>query len=187
VRREVWRGRPWAGFAMTVVRDEPDELVLYLAEGTAFAFPEGDWPGGRHPWHGRPAWVGHGVLHLHRPGDPYSIWAFWDGPDRRFAGWYVNLQAPFRRSERAIDTLDHELDIWIPEGGGRRWKDEDLLEASVATGRFTREEVAAIRADGKAVLAELDAGRRWWSDEWRTWTPDPAWTVPELPDDWETA
>jgi Protein of unknown function (DUF402) len=172
---------------MTVVRDEPDPLALYLAEGTRFAFPDGDWPGGRHPWHGRGAWSGHGVLHLHRPEEAHAIWVFWAGPERRFAGWYVNLQAPLRRTARAIETLDHELDIWIPADGAWQWKDEDLLEASVGTGRFTRAEVDAITAEGRRVAADLDAGRRWWSDEWKDWAPDPAWPVPELPTDWETA
>jgi predicted RNA-binding protein associated with RNAse of E/G family len=139
-----------------------------------------------HPWHDRDAWTGHGVLQLHRPGDPYAVWVFWDGPERRFAGWYVNLQAPFRRTPRALETLDHELDIWIPADGDWQWKDRDLLAASVGTGRFTGEEVATIRADGQRVTADLDAGRRWWSDEWKTWEPDPAWPVPELPGDWET-
>lgn len=187
VRREMWRGRPWLGFAVTVVRDDPDLLALYLAEGTRFAFPDGDWPGGRHPWHGRGAWTGHGVLQLQRPGDAHAIWVFWNGPGRRFAGWYVNLQAPFRRTTRGVDTLDHELDIWIPAGGAWRWKDEDLLEGTVGTGRFTREEVAAIRAEGDRLAVELDAGRRWWGDEWKAWRPDPGWPVPELPERWEHA
>ena len=185
VRREVWRGRPWSGWATTVVRDEPALLALYLAEGTRFAFPDGDWPGGRHPWYGRDAWSGHGVLGLHRPGDAYAVLVFWDGPERRFAGWYVNFQDPFRRTRLGVDTFDHELDIWIPDGASWRWKDEDLLEASVATGRFTAEEVAEIRAEGERVAADLDAGRRWWSDDWRTWEPDPSWPVPELPEGWE--
>lgn len=187
VRREVWRGQPWAGLAMTVVRDEPDVLALYLAEGTGFAFPDGDWPGGGHPWHGRGAWTGHGVLHLQRPGDAYAIFVFWEGLERRFAGWYVNFQDPFRRTAIGVDTFDHELDIWIADDGSWRWKDEDLLEQSVETGRFTREQVTAIRAEGQRFASDLDAGRRWWSDEWKSWKPDPAWPVPELPDAWESA
>jgi hypothetical protein len=98
----------------------------------------------------------------------------------------VNLQDPFRRTTIGIDTLDHELDIWIPDGGRWQWKDDDLLEASVGTGRFTQSEVDAIRAEGRRVAADLDAGRRWWGDEWQTWEPDPAWTVPELPPGWDS-
>lgn len=185
VRREVWRGKPWLVSPVRVVRDDPELLGLYLAEGTPFTFPAGDWPGGRHPWHGRASWSGHGVLQLHRPGEAHAVWVFWEGSARRFAGWYVNLQEPFRRTSLGVDTFDHELDIWVPDGGSWRWKDEDLLAASVRTGRFTADEVAGIRAEGERVAAELDAGRRWWSDEWRTWEPDPAWAVPQLPEGWD--
>lgn len=187
VLREVWRGRPWLVVPVRVVRDDADLVALYLAEGTPFHFPDGEWPGGRHPWHGRDAWKGHGVLQLHRPGSAHAVWLFWDGPERRFAGWYVNLQRPLERTRLGFDTLDHELDIWIPEGERWRWKDEELLEASVAAGRFTRDEVAAIRAEGARVAADLDAGRRWWSDGWKRWEPDPAWAVPRLPENWENA
>ena len=80
VRREVWRGKTWEGLIVFVVDDAPDLLVSYLPEGSPFGFPEGDWPGGRHPWHGRGGWEGHGVLMLQRPGESYAVWHFWHGP-----------------------------------------------------------------------------------------------------------
>ncbi len=187
LRREVWRRRPWAVMPVRVVEDA-DVLALYIAEGVPFGFPPGDWPGGEHPWRRKERWHGHGVLTLQRPGDAHAIWVFWRGPERRFAGWYVNFQAPFRRWARGIDTLDHELDIWIPAGGETwHWKDRALLEQRVADGRFTRDEAAAIRAEGDRVARELDAGRRWWSDAWAEWRPDPGWPTPSLPADWQTA
>jgi len=68
VRREVWRGSPWMAVSVIVVADEPDVLATYLPEGAQFAFP-GDGHGlGPHPWQGRGAWNGHGVLMLQRPG-----------------------------------------------------------------------------------------------------------------------
>ena len=42
-----------------------------------------------------------------------------------------------------------------PWHGRRRWK------GRVREGRF--------------IAADLDAGRRWWSDDWASWTPDHAW------------
>ena len=112
---------------------------------------------------------------LQRPGEAHAIWVFWRGPRRTFAGWYVNLQEPFRRTEAGYDTQDLELDIWVPAGGGWRWKDAELLERRVAEGRFTRTEAEAIWAEGRRVAAELDAGRRWWDEGWATWQPDPTW------------
>ena len=84
VRRETWRGRPWLGTVVFVVEDSPDLLATYLPEEAPFGFPDGDWPGptGRHPWHGRGTWEGHGVLMLQRPWESYAVWHFWDGPER---------------------------------------------------------------------------------------------------------
>ena len=173
---------------MLAVRDDPDVLARDIPEGAPLGFAPGDWPGGRHPWHGKTEWRGHGVLMLQRPDEAHAVWVFWRDPERRFAGWYVNFQAPFRRTRLGFDTLDHELDLWIPDGGERwEWKDRELLERRLAEGRFTPGEADAIRAEGDRVAAELDAGRRWWNDEWRDWQPDPGWPLPELPRGWESA
>lgn len=180
LRREVLNdGRAWLEVPVCVVRDEPELLATYLPEGTAFRFPEGDWPtpNGRHPWHGRAAWRGHGVLMLQRPGEAHAIWVFWDGPERAFAGWYVNFQEPFRRTPQGFDTQDLELDIWIPAGGDWEWKDADVLEQRIGEGRYTPAQVEATWAEGHRVAAELDAGRRWWDPWWALWEPEPAWAI----------
>jgi uncharacterized protein DUF402 len=187
VRREVWRGKPWLGTVVRVIEDRPDLLITHLATGAPFGFPEGDWPGGRHPWHGRGGWEGHGTLELIRPGDPYALWVFWEEPDRRFAGWYVNFQRPYVRTDLGYDTQDLELDIWIPDGKAWQWKDDELLDERVREGRFTEADAEEIRAHGARVAAELDAGRRWWDDSWRNWQPDPAWKTPPLPSGWDMA
>jgi hypothetical protein len=124
---------------------------------------------------------------LHRPGDAYSVWLFWDGPERRLARWYVNLQAPYRRTRGGIDTLDHELDLWSADGRTWQVKDEELLDARVAEGRFTAQEVAAIRQLGARLRSQLADGGRWWDEHWAEWRPDAGWPVPELPPDWDQA
>jgi hypothetical protein len=175
IRREVVNdGRCWARCTVRVVRDEPGLLATFLARGTEFDFPE---PELRHPWQedGKKRWRGHGVLMLQRPDEAHAIWVFWRGARRRFAGWYVNLQEPFRRTAEGYDTQDLELDIWVPARGGWQWKDAELLEQRVAEGRFTATQREEIWAEGRRVAAELDAGRRWWDDAWASWQPDPAW------------
>ena len=187
VRREVWHGRAWAGTTVIVVEDTHALLATYLPAGAPFAFPEGDWPGGRHPWHGRGAWEGHGTLMLQRPGDAYGVWVFWDGDDRRFAGWYVNLQEPFTRTAVGYDTLDHELDLIVDPNGDLEWKDVELLDERVRDGRFTTAEAEAIRGEAARVAADIDADRRWWSDDWIAWEPPSDWRPAPLPPGWDGA
>ena len=187
VRRDVWRGRPWVGWSGIVVDDSDDLLVLYMPEGGELAIAPGDFPGGAHPWSGKERWSGHGVLQLQRPGEMHAIWVFWTGAERELSSWYVNIQEPFRRTSIGFDTQDLELDLVIAPNGSWRWKDEELIAAWVDKGRWTADEVAAIRAEGDRIAAELDAGRRWWSDSWAAWEPDPSWPVPALPKGWEHA
>jgi predicted RNA-binding protein associated with RNAse of E/G family len=110
---------------------------------------------------------------------------FWFGDQREFRGWYVNLAEPIRRTERGFDTQDHELDVWIRPDGSWEWKDDELLDDWVARGRLSDEEVAEIRAEGARVVADVEAGRQWWSDEWSKGSPDPSWTGVELPPGWD--
>jgi hypothetical protein len=177
-RREVLNdGRSWMETPVRVVLDRDDLLATYLGRGTAFTFPAGDWPttNGRHPWYGREAWEGHGVLMLQRPGEAYAIWVFWFGEEREFRGWYVNLQSPFERRAEGFDTQDLELDIWAPVDAPWQWKDAELLQQRVEEGRFTPDQVEWIREEGERVAALLDAGEQWWDDAWASWTPDEGW------------
>lgn len=132
---------------------------------------------------------------LHRPGEAHSIDVFWAGEKlapgaadasgvRNFAGWYFNLQDPFRTAQ-GIDTLDHELDLWWPaDSTSHVWKDVELFEQRVAEGRYPGFD-HEIRAEAQRIAAALDAGQRWWDEGWAAWEPDPSWPVPVLPADWE--
>jgi hypothetical protein len=187
--REVWRGRPWLVKTGRVVQDSEDLLALYCPEGTPLGFPPDSWPWeGTHPWNCGPdtRWRGHGVLSLHRPDVAHAVWVFWDGPPRAFQGWYVNLAEPVRRTPRGIDTFDQELDIWVRPDGSYAFKDDEKLDGWIERGRWTPEEVEAIRAEGARIAADLDAGRRWWSDDWASWQPDPSWSPAELPPGWDS-
>ena len=133
LRREVRNGGwAWMQTRVRVVRDTPNLLVTYLAEGTPFEFPPGPET---HPWADRRAWEGHGVLMLQRPGESYAVWVFWYGPEREFRSWYLNLQEPFRRTADGYDTQDLELDLIVHTDGRVEHKDEELLADRVREGR----------------------------------------------------
>jgi len=175
--RETWRGRVVLAFPIRVVADRPDLMAVYIPSGAPLSFPD-PWPWGeQHPWQPRGRFQGHGVLVLHRPGDAYAVWVLWAGPDRRFQEWYVNLQDAFVRRDRGLVTFDHELDLRIFPDGSWQLKDSELLDERVRQGRFSSDDAAAIRACGDAVIAEVEAGRRWWHEAWSTWTPPPDWDL----------
>ena len=165
-----------------VVTDRPDVLVTYLPESAPFVFAAGH-PLGAHPWQEKPAWQGHGVLMLQRPGESYAVWHFWDGPERNFTGWYLNIQEPFRRTTLGFDTKDLELDIWAPAEGGRHVKDDELLDVRVDEGQFTPAEAARIRAIGNGIGDMLERNNRWWGD-WTSWSPEAHWVPLEPPANW---
>jgi hypothetical protein len=57
VWREAWRGRVYFGWPVRVVQDSAEQLAVYVAEGTKYAFTPGAWPfGAEHPWAGRDGW-----------------------------------------------------------------------------------------------------------------------------------
>ena len=111
---------------------------------------------------------------------------FWVGHERRFAGWYLNLEESFRRTATGYDSQDLELDVWIPVDGHWRFKDEEMVEQRVREGRFTDDQATAIRALGAQIATRLDRGERWWDKRWAaSFEPDPSWRAPAFPDGWE--
>ena len=172
------------GWGGVVVADADDLLALYMPEGSPLVFAP-DFFGEPHPWSHKDRWEGHGVLQLQRPGEMHAIWVFWQGAAREFGTWYVNVQEPFRRTGIGIDTQDLELDIVVGPDGSWRLKDDEKLDGWIERGRWTPEEVAAIRAEAARVTDMLDRGSRWWDEEWAAWRPDPAWPEPRVPNAWQ--
>lgn len=180
------RGRPTGALPTRLVSEAGP--VLWLAGGTASKWPGIGDRGIRQlsleerftiPWEPLDSsWWGDGVLIIGRRGRAHAIWLFRSDDD--FAGWYVNLEDPWRPWRLGFDTEDHTLDLWIDADGSWRWKDEDELAVALDVGFYTAEEAQAFRAEGEAVLAEWPFPTGW--EEWR---PDPAWPLPALPPDWD--
>jgi Protein of unknown function (DUF402) len=167
--REVLNsGHCWAACPVTVVRDEPGLLVTYWPEGMPFTFPPAPLV---HPWTGRGGWQGNGMLALKRPDDAYSVRLFWEGPERRFACWYVNFEERYRRLPDGYETQDLELDIVVHPDGRWELKDDELLQERVREGRFTQDQADVTRADARCFVAELESAGPWWDAAWADWSP----------------
>jgi predicted RNA-binding protein associated with RNAse of E/G family len=122
------------------------------------------------------------VLRIAPTGRPWPVWLFWED-DGAFAGHYINLELPHRRSDGETATRDLTLDLWLEPGGVLWLKDADEVEAAVACGRYSVDLAAEIHAVAEWARDELVEARGWPLDEeWTRWRPPTHWTVPALPD-----
>ncbi|MEU9110286.1 DUF402 domain-containing protein [Streptomyces sp. NPDC048483] len=180
---------------VTVVQDTEDLLAVWLASGTPCVKPVLDdgTPVHREPLATRytrerriayDQWFGTGVLKLARPGDPWSVWLFWER-GWRFKNWYVNLEEPRRRWRSGIDSQDHFLDICVYPDRHWGWRDEDEFAQAQQDGLMTSAQAAEVRSAGRAAVAQISAWGRPFADGWENWRPDPGWEVPGLPENWD--
>jgi hypothetical protein len=167
LRREVLHGQLWLDCPVTVVADDGDVLAVLLEPGAPFTFHE--HPFGAHPWSAHPAWGGSTVLQLHREGDAYAVWKFFD--EHGFRHWYLNFEAPVVRHEGSFDTDDHGLDLILHPDGRREWKDVEHLSELVTRGRMTGPEVVDVLHAAGGVIALLDADEGPWWAAWSQWHP----------------
>jgi uncharacterized protein DUF402 len=180
---------------VTVVEDSPERLAVWMAPGTECVRPElADGT----PIHLEPLatrytkprvtvrsqWTGTGVLKLAHPGEPWSVWLFWDR-HWRFKNWYVNLEEPRGRWHGGIDSEDHFLDIAVYPDRSWEWRDEDEFAQAQLAGLLSAEQAERIRAAGRAATRLVRAWGRPFCEEWTEWRPDPRWPTPRLPPDWD--
>jgi uncharacterized protein DUF402 len=178
---------------MTVVRDDEDGLVAWLAPGTPVIKPV--LLDGREVRHAGPEgmftedrvlkldiWHGTGILKVSPTGKPWSVWHFWSADDT-FLGWYVNLESEHHRDLEAKRTTceDYVLDLWIHPDRRIEWKDEDELAGAVTTGRYSQQEANRITADAHAAIKDIEAWITPFADNWKDWRPDPHLRLPEAP------
>jgi hypothetical protein len=180
---------------VTVVRDDPEILAVWMAPGTPCVKPvlaDGSSIDSEplvtryvKPRTTRvEQWRGAGVLKLARPGEPWSVWLFWE-QGWRFKNWYVNLEEPRRRWSGGIDSEDHFLDISVAPDRSWRWLDEDEFAQAQAVGVMPVTTAERVREAGQRAVGVIRAWERPFRDGWENWRPNPAWPVPALPVDWD--
>jgi len=176
---------------VTVVRDDADALVAWLAAGTpVLRAARAD---GRDKRDDKATlftaeavqevgtWTDYHVLRIAPTGRSWSAWAFFAEHTSRFSGWYVNLEEPHVRDEHAVYTSDHVLDLVIEPDGTMARKDEDELAFAIVQGRYDAATAAAIEADAAEVEAIVGDWGPPFCDGWEHFRPDPAWPIPGLP------
>ncbi|WP_324787428.1 DUF402 domain-containing protein [Streptomyces sp. H51] len=197
----LWRYRENAGERfhiarpVTVVRDDEEVLAVWMAPGTECVKPvlADGTPPHREPLRSRytkprtvrrDRWFGTGVLKLARPGEPWSVWLFWE-PGWTFKNWYVNLEQPLARWAGGVDSEDHFLDISVRPDRSWRWHDEDEFAQAQRDGLMDAGLARRVREAGASAVEVIRAWGPPFSDGWQNWRPDPSWGVPSLPEDWD--
>jgi hypothetical protein len=198
LQQDLWLGKLIGSRPQTVIEDRPTLLVLYShpyapymtaamggrrrllsLEETVTRMMSSDLP----PFEERNSGRNH-VLTLTPPESRHSVWLFW-GEDWQFECWYVNLQAPIRRTVKGVLVQDQVLDIRVEPDGTWKWKDEDEFTLMYQRGFFTDEEASIIRAEGERMIQKIESRASPFGDGWEQWRPFSEWSKLQIPPDWD--
>jgi protein associated with RNAse G/E len=196
----VWRGifrkRIWHAMPVFVVRDALQELVLTVLPGTickvekdygkgkrdgkrVWDFKATDWELKDFTWHT------HRLLVILEPEKYYATELFWNQERNQFVGYYINFQLPFQRNPCGFDMMDLELDLNIHPDLSFQWKDLDDYQKAIECGIISPECVHSIEAAKPEILERLEKRQYPFDGSWLDWMPDPTWSPPTLPENWD--
>ena len=196
----AWRGifdkRIWHVQPTIVVKDSPSEIVLTLLPGTECIaeenYPKGKKNGKRRwffvdkDWQlAKYTWQTNRLLLIFEPEKYYSIILFWNHMSHEFLCYYINFQLPFQRNHRAVDTLDLDLDLIITPNYDYEWKDIDDYHNAIEYGVMSPEWIHGIESAKPAVLDRLEKRHYPFDGSWLDWMPNPTWSPPTLPKNWD--
>jgi hypothetical protein len=190
VCRLLWHDMVWEERPEIVVQDTPDLLALYLPPDAIIRQPIS--PAGTKATYedrlnltwslAEAAWKGLKRLRLSIPGAFYSVLLWFNSEDNALRAWYINLEEPLYRTTAGFDYIDLFLDIIAePDLSGWRWDDEDELREAVARGFVSEKTSAMLYSEGRKAIELLQSGNSIFNG-WETWSPDPAWRIPCLPE-----
>jgi hypothetical protein len=180
-----------------VVEDRDDLTMLYTAIGTPMkteATADGrvmsrdvapfvqrqSLVGGFVDW----TWTQNHALMFLWPGSLASVWLFFREGTWEFGNYYVNMQAPFTRTDIGFDTGDYMLDIVVRPDFSWEWKDRDEFADAREFGILPADLLDRVQAAAEAMIPRIEARAFPFGAGYETWRPDPEWGVPELPANW---
>lgn len=199
--RGIAHDRVWMAHAVRVVEHTSDWLAVYLQPGAECKIPGGligrkysgsnnhgsrwDEQDGRvwslMDWN----WQHRSALIVMRPDKYYAVYKFWLAETGAFEGWYVNFQVPYRTTATSVDTLDLEIDMVIAPDLTWQWKDEAEYDRGVKRGSITPTQAKEVSAAREEILELVQSGAPLLAQPWPEWRPNPEWTAPALPVDWQ--
>ena len=196
VWRGIYRARVWHAQTVIVVKDSAEEIVVALLPGTESVAPEGYLNGkdsNKRRWHFKDKtwelenykWHTNRLLMLIEPQKYYSTMYFWNDKSNEFLCYYLNFQLPFRRSHCGIDTLDLDLDLIINPDFSYEWKDVEDYQKAIDHGLISVEWIQGIEKAKSEIFDKFKKRQYPFDGSWLDWTPDPDWSPPTLPANWD--
>jgi uncharacterized protein DUF402 len=196
VWRGMYRNRIWHAIPTIVVKETPREVVWAILPGAKCMVEEHYIPGvkdTKRRWDFKDTdwrlkeflWQTNRVLMITESGRYYSTLLFWNHARNEFLGYYVNFQLPLRRSHCGADSLDLDLDIDIEPDLRFHWKDEGDYHKAIEEGLILPEWVQGIEKAKPEILERLERRQDPFDGSRLDWMPDPTWSPPTLPKNWD--
>jgi protein associated with RNAse G/E len=192
VLREIWRDRVWFARPAIVVSDLPEMTMFHVPSGVRFWMPVGetgdylkvytdDWRLAEDIWESSDS-----ALSFAFPDTPYAVILAFD-KDRALQHYYINIQAPMRRTATGFDTVEYLLDVVIAADRSTwAWKDEDELQEAVDRSVFSPDDAEWFHHWGERAVEHVLLGEPPFDRDWGGWRPEPSWEIPKLPKGWDT-
>jgi protein associated with RNAse G/E len=183
--------------SLRVVKDSPQETILSIWPGAECAAPRGYVDHGHALWDRwadtlsnsfhlkKYQWRTNRFLVILEPGKYYSIFYMWNAASDSFMGYYVNFQLPFWRTPLSFDTFDLDLDILVDPSQAWKWKDVDEYEHGIHVGGIMPDWVAKVERAKGEVISRIENRLYPFDASWLNWRPNPVWSAPYLPENWD--
>jgi protein associated with RNAse G/E len=200
VLRGIYNSHVWYIQSANVVHDTTEEVALVVMPGTQCAAPAG-YITGKHGtdenwnrwgdylndnWNMQSYnWRTNRLLILLQPEKYYAHMCFWHDERNEFLCYYVNFQLPFKRTAIGFDTLDLELDIVVKPNHSWQWKDADDYRNGIECGVLTSHWIQGIEEAKQEIFTKLEKREYPFNGHWLSWMPDPSWSLPALPENWD--
>ena len=201
VVRNVFRGRVQTVFPSITVVDSPELVVTWLPLETpvlnGVTDPPAEHDGGKghlsaetmaaKEWTmAERNWHTSGTLRIKNPRLMWSLWVFWEPEMTEVRSWYINIDAPYKRTSIGFDTWDMFLDVVVqPDRKTWRYKGENEFAEAIKAGFFTAFEAQEVRDTAARALQTIAENRKPFNNIWGDWRPDILWEIPQIPENWD--